>query len=389
MARTGISQVCDRPSPGRRGVHRIRCLLLVLASLLFTSSRGLAQVSPAASTPDAVPRGYQMQTDGAVHWTFPRAAQSEVQALRRSLRELWPAFGTQLGAYLEPALDIRVAVNPEDMQRMAPHGRTLPAYATGVAFPADGIILLAMTAPDSWVRPDMERLLIHELSHVALHRAVKGHDVPRWFTEGLAIVHSGEHSLARVRTLWAATLQGELLPLRLLASSFGVHHGEVDLAYAQSADLVGFLLEGERSNAQLHALTTRVAAGEAFGEAFAAAYGLPLSEFEHNWRLQLAQRFGRWPSILSGLSAVWGIAALLLVAGYVRVRRRQRRTLQRWAIEEAPSLPAAEAQLGVQPPPLPSPRNPADVVLDAWVDQQRHEAGIPTIVHEGRSYTLH
>jgi hypothetical protein len=79
---------------------------------------------------------------------------------------------------------------------------------------------------------------------------------------------------------------------------------------------------------------------------------------------------------------------LLLIVGYVRVRARQRRTLQRWALEEAP-LEQPEVSVNVQPPPPPVPRNAADLVLDAWVDQQRHDAGIPTIVHEGRSYTLH
>jgi hypothetical protein len=72
------------------------------------------------------------------------------------------------------------------------------------------------------------------------------------------------------------------------------------------------------------------------------------------------------------------------------VRRRHRRTLERWAEEEAPAAHTEGVPtITVQPAPLPSSRNPADVVLDAWVDQHRHDGSIPTIVHEGRSYTLH
>jgi hypothetical protein len=75
-----------------------------------------------------------------------------------------------------------------------------------------------------------------------------------------------------------------------------------------------------------------------------------------------------------------------LVFGYVRVRKRQRETLKRWAIDEAPVLAPETAP---PPPPAPVARSAADDVLDAWTDQQRRDSGRPTIVHEGRSYTLH
>lgn len=359
------------------------------ARAVWLFALALALVARArADQGNALPPGYEVRTEDTVRWTFPKAAASEVDALRVARRRVWPQLAMQLGVDLEPSIDIRIAVNPDDMNALAPPGRSLPAYASGVAFPAEGIILLSFTAPETWIRPDMETLLVHELSHVALHRALNGHAVPRWFAEGLAIAHSGEHSLARIRTLWAASLEGGLIPLRELSSGFGARHGEVDLAYSQAADFVGFMMDTEARAAQLRALSGRLAAGEAFQPAFAAAYGTSLADFEYSWRVHVAQRFGRWPSILSGLTVVWALAALLLVVGYLRVRGRQRRTLQRWALEEAP-LEQPEPSATLQPPPPPLPRNAADVVLDAWVDQQRHDAGIPTIVHEGRSYTLH
>jgi hypothetical protein len=333
--------------------------------------------------------GYHSEREGAVKWTYPSAALAEVRDLQSATREVWARLGTELGVYLEPELDIRIAVNPQQMQDLAPAGRTVPPYASGVAFPADGIVLLTLTAPESWVRPDMEKLLAHELSHVALHRALDGHAVPRWFAEGVAIHHSGEHSFARVRTLWSATLQGGLLGLRDLSEHFPEQHGEVDVAYAESADLVGFMLEGLGGPPRFRALCAGLQGGAPFDDAFLLAYQMTLPEFEQQWRAQLAQRFGRWPSILSGLTVLWALAALLLVFGYVQVRRKHRRTLQRWALEEAPAAELEPQAAVAAPPPPPLPRSVADVVLDAWGDQQRHETGIPTIVHEGRSYTLH
>jgi hypothetical protein len=176
-----------------------------------------------------------------------------------------------------------------------------------------------------------------------------------------------------------------LIPLARLSQSFPARHGDVSLAYAEAADLVGHLLEGDQERKRFRALVAALRAGQPFEQAFAATYEMPLWRFEQQWRAQLAQRFGRWPSVLSGLTVVWAIAALFLIVGYIRVRRRDRETLKRWAIEEAPVLavpPAAPA--GDSPP-----RSVADEVLDAWGDQQRRDSGIPTIVHEGRSHTLH
>jgi hypothetical protein len=245
-----------------------------------------------------------------------------------------------------------------------------------------------MTEPMSWLRSDVDRVLVHELTHVALHRAVGGHPLPRWFSEGVAIHQANEHSLARVRELWSGTLRGALFPLERLSAGFPARHGEVSLAYAQSADLVGYLLQVDRGRARFRELVAALRAGQPFEQAFLASYRMPLPLLEQQWRAQLAQRFGRWPSILSGLTVVWALAALLLVVGYVRVRRRQARTFKRWEIEEAPVVVVAEPAPS-QAPSQPPPRSVADEVLDAWGDQQRKDSGIPTIVHEGRNYTLH
>jgi hypothetical protein len=190
-----------------------------------------------------------------------------------------------------------------------------------------------------------------------------------------------------MRTLWEGSARGDLIALRELSARFPAREGEVDLAYAEAADLVGHMLEGDAGPSRFRAALGSVRAGQPFATALQRAYGVSLAQLEHQWRAQLARRFGHLPAILSGLTVVWVIGALLLVYGYVQVRRRQRATLKRWAIDEAPLLAPDPAQ----PPPAPpaAPRSVADDVLDSWSDQQRRDSGVPTIVHEGRSYTLH
>lgn len=345
--------------------------------------RADAPATHAQAPAPAMPAGYVAQTDGRVHWVYPSAAASTVADLRDRTPRAWKDLGRRFGVELAPELDIRVAVNFEDMQALAPAGARLPAHASGVAFVEQGVILLSLTDPRSFQRPDMEGVLVHELSHVGLHRAVAGHPVPRWFTEGVAIHEADEHSIERIRTLWDGTLRGQLVSFADLSAAFGDDHGAVDLAYAQSADVVRYLVDGDDPG-RFPRLVTRLREGSSFDDAVRQAYGLPLAYVEREWRAAVERRFGRWPSFLAGLASLWALSALLLVVGYVRVRRKHAQTLAAWAAAEE-----AAAQPPPTPPATPAPTPPTDAILDAIEARRRMDPEIPTVVHEGQSHTLH
>ena len=145
-------------------------------------------------------------------------------------------------------LVIRVARNPREMRALAPADMPPPDYATGVAYSRWGVILLTMSSPQSWEPPDLEVVLVHELSHVALYRAVAGNDVPRWFNEGVAIHQSEARMLPRMESLLRAAAQRSMLRLSELDDHFPNRPHEVNVAYAQSADVVGFLRRSSRAN---------------------------------------------------------------------------------------------------------------------------------------------
>jgi len=376
-----------------------RLLRPLFAALVVLITLALGARAEAAPPPEQMPPGYTVQRIGAIRWTFPTSAEPEAKELAREVDSTWSDLADRFGVRVSPDLDLRIALNPEQMQALAPPGRRLPSYASGVAFPAEGLILISFSAPRTFERPNMRKLLIHELTHVALHRAIVGERettesaerrIPRWLSEGVAVHEAGENTIDRIRVLWEGALAGRLVSIDRLDQSFSAQHGTVDLAYAQSADIVSYILDGEGDAIRFRVLIAQMRAGSAFEPAFTKAYGFSLADLERAWRERVARRFGRWPSMLVGLSALWAFGAVLLFIGYVRVRRRQRRTLDRWAIEEE----ALAAPLPVAPPPPPpvsnppSPRGPDDV-LDAWQEQKRRDGELPTVTHEGRSYTLH
>lgn len=397
-----------RERQGRSGGVRAAVLLFLCRALaLVVLIAGLAASGPAAAAPppEQMPAGYTVERIGAVRWTYPTSAEPEAKDLARDVDSTWSELAERFGVRVSPELDLRIALNPEEMQALAPPGRRLPSYASGVAFPAEGLILMTFSAPRSFERPNMRKLLVHELTHVALHRAIAGADamdpaaeasierrIPRWLSEGVAVHEAGENTIDRIRVLWEGALGGRLVPLDQLDSRFSAKHGTVDLAYAQSADLVSYILDGEGDEIRFRVLIAQMRSGADFEAAFSKAYGFSVEDLERAWRERITRRFGRWPSLLVGLSALWAFGAVLLFIGYVRVRRRHRRTLDRWQIEEEAALVAAPTPTPPPPPPVvsspPSPRGPDDV-LDAWQEQKRRDGELPTVTHEGRSYTLH
>jgi hypothetical protein len=354
---------------------------------MFAVSMFASALRAQAPVDQELPAGYVTQTDGSVRWTYPIAADDEVRALRSVHARTWRRVVAELGMPVAAALDIRVALNPDDMRALVAPNAPLPGYADGLAFPETGIILLTLTQPETFVRPDMQAVLTHELSHIALHRAVRGASLPRWFSEGVAVQQAQDSSLGRIRSLWEGTLRGDLLSLDALSGAFPARHTEVDLAYAESADFVGFLLSSGDERSRFRSLLRELANGQPFPDAVLAAYHVSLDYMEREWRSTLTQRFGRWPMLFMGLTSLWVLGAVLLVVGYARARARHRATLQRWAIEEAP-VTNAPTLAHVAPPP---PAGAVQSSLDDFFDNRhgKHDAGVPTIVHDGQSHTLH
>jgi hypothetical protein len=371
---------CNDSRPGRWKIRTASASLTGVVLLICV----IGGFSPArADTLPVQVKGFQYERVDSVNWIFPASASSEIRSLQKVLPTIWNQLNYETGAGVSDELTIRVGINPEQMQSLAPDNIQLPDYATGIALPERGMILLTLTAPDNWEPVPVESVLKHELSHLALYRAVGGKPVPRWFSEGLAITQADERSFARVRVLWEGSVQGRLIPLENVSQSFPSRPHQVNLAYAQSADFVAFLREGQDNLRRFYNLIDAVRNGTSFDRAVVSSYHVPLGYLEREWRYSLQRRFGRLPLLLTGVGTIWVLASMLLFAAYIKTKRKHAAILSRWEKEEAEALKLAQlsqaARLSHSAPPLP-------------VDIQQPKpdsTGIPTIQYDGRNYTLH
>lgn len=388
------------PSVAMTRARTLRRLLgwLLAAVMLFlpTAARAQGELRPLENTPEVpalvqphdvpmmvtagqavipqVPSTYVVEDHGWLRVAYPPPAKERVASFVRDADAVKAKLVLALGRPVLDHVEVRVVPTTADMARLAPASSPPPPYAEGVAYNGLHLVLLSMMAPRGADAVDLDEVFRHELAHVALEDAVKGHHVPVWFNEGLAIWLSGEKQVDRLGKLVNASLSGSLLPLAELDRSFPRDTSEVSIAYAESADMVRFLLR-RTDQLRFNAMIERVAEGQPFERAIAEAYTSDLRKLEFQWRSDVEKRYSMFP-ILSAGGFVWFIGLGALGLAYVRRRRRTRAILERWGREEAieDALRArAEAHAALaDDEAIPAPR-----------------ATGPKVEHDGRWHTLH
>jgi hypothetical protein len=326
------------------------------------------------------PNDFYLRDNGWMKLAYPPSVDERMDRLVLTASDVKARLALELGQPVLDHVDIRVGRTPEEMAALAGTDLPVPPYASGVAWPALHLVVLSLQSPQTAEAPDLDELVAHELTHVALEDAVLGHHVPRWFTEGLAVHESGEKSWVRTHTLWDATLSRTVLPLADLDRGFpDDNRYEVSIAYAESADFVRFLLRGT-DRARFASLVARVRGGAPFDGALADSYGSTTRVLEYEWRKELQERYGYVP-VLTGGSIIWVGIVFLMGIGWVRKRRQARAKLAEWEAEERAmetAMAAAKArtldELGEEQP------------MSATLEQK---PPVPMVEHDGTWYTLH
>lgn len=376
-----------------------RCTFLLAAALLaFFAVAGCSQSRPNV-TVDAPhnevhltvppPPGHFLNYDGGwLQIYYPPAERERVQPLINAADATRHDLRTHLGQNVLDSVRVYVARTPGEMAGYAPEGAPFPEYAAGVAYPSIGLVLLTLRPVHPNDRHDLGEIFGHELAHVALYDAIEGKRVPRWFDEGFAVHASGESSLDRLQTLWTSTLANTLIPLSNLDRGFSSDDTQVSIAYAESADLLRFLLR-QQDRHRFAAMIDKIRAGKSFDVAMEAAYATDTASLEYEWREDVAKRYSFWPVLLSG-TVVWiGIIGLFMV-GWRKRRTRARATLARWAREEAREDQLARDVATSQPPRVHIVLAPSGSrATSPQLRPNIPDADVPKVEHDGRWHTLH
>jgi len=245
-----------------------------------------------------------------------RRSESAARELAERIEQARDSLRHFLGRDWPGVTEIRIGADREEMAALALPGGTPPSWAVALAYPSHNVILLNASTISGAEGVDT---LWHELSHVALGRLGQGW--PRWFQEGLAVHLTGSRfDTQRYTTLFQAVRADRVLGFPDLARGWPTLPRDVQVAYAQSADFVGWL-SARHGPEGIARLVDHVAQGDGFEIAFAKAFQSTLTQEVQAWSEGLPGRFGWLPVATTG-TLVMGLAALICVAAWVR-RRRQ------------------------------------------------------------------
>ena len=227
---------------------------------------------------------------------------------------------------------IYLAPTWEAFQGVQPRGEP-PAWSVGTAYPARNLIILRSPRAIQGGRTEIEEVLRHEYAHLALARALRGNEAPRWLDEGFTMLQSRGWSLTWTYVLSRGVLSKTLIPLEELIDGFPRDQHQAQLAYAQSFSFVSFI-KTEYGPEALPRLIKGIAHGLDTETALRQATGLGLRNLERRWKKELKRRYS-WIPIATSFFSLWFLASLLFLLGYWLKRRRSKKILEEWEQEEA------------------------------------------------------
>ncbi len=235
-----------------------------------------------------------------------------------------------------PSRKIAVYLCPtaECFRQRQPSQDRVPEWAVGVAYPdLNRVILRSALSPSEgrYIKP--LDVLTHEVAHIVLEQALAQRGgAPRWLSEGFAMYHAREWTLAGQRTIEETTLRNTFLPLSVLMTSFPADEQAARVAYAQSFSLVAFMLN-EYGLTIFHKFIKQLQAGDDVNAALIHSAGVSLARFEMEWRHSLEKRYSWW-TYLPEIGLFWFLISVGFFIAYL-VKRHKANVIQtQWEIEE-------------------------------------------------------
>jgi hypothetical protein len=131
-------------------------------------------------------------------------------------------------------------------------------------------------------------LVAHELTHLVVHQVTFNclGDLPTWLGEGLAEYIEGDLTSYSQEILDAALADDDLISLQSLGSSFPTSSKRASLAYAQSRQIVSYLIETYGREKMAELLQT-FKEGSTYDKALQRVYGFDTQTLDNEWRASL------------------------------------------------------------------------------------------------------
>lgn len=192
--------------------------------------------------------------------------------------------------------------------------------------------IIIIQSPRSNLKITLEKIIRHELTHIVLGMVFKKGYIPRWLNEGLAMYEAKEWQLVNNMKIAEAYLTKKLLPLSHLNFTFPKNEHQAQLAYAQSFDLLLFIMN-KYGKEKIIRLIKELSHETNINLSFKKSLGVNLFELELLWQESLKSRF-TWIAVIINSYLLWLIFPLLCLFVYIIKRHQVKKKIKQWEEEE-------------------------------------------------------
>ncbi len=297
--------------------HLELCIVFGFIILFFTGFAAKAETS-------------EKRIDG-FKFSFEQADTVFVEHVIQIIRDITPKLEATLGQPQRDTIHIHIAPTQKAFLTYTPG--SIPDWGEGYAVPDRKLVVLKSPRIKGNYGK-IHEIVIHEICHVMLHNSLRGIYIPRWLDEGFAMHMAREWGFWDRAGLLIAVVSGNLIPLGTIQDVNNFPEHKAQLAYQESALAVQYLIT-KYGEERLHLLFDRLRVSGSIEKATLDALGISIVEFERNWLEYMERTYG-WRMIFGNsfsiiITPLFGILCLL---AYVKIRRRKKITLRRWAKEE-------------------------------------------------------
>jgi hypothetical protein len=200
-----------------------------------------------------------------------------MDAIQQSLGRL----SEDSGAELENPVNLYIYASSSDLIGALVFAQD---WTGGVAFTEYGIIAIGIGTSKSSIEWG-KGAISHELTHLVVHQVTSNpyNNIPPWLDEGLAMNSEGPLDAQFSGALAVAEADNTLISVRSLSSPFSAYASEAILAYAESYEIVRFLIDNYGRD-KMFELLSIFKQGSGYDEALQTVYGFDMASLNTRWQ---------------------------------------------------------------------------------------------------------
>lgn len=247
------------------------------------------------------------------------------------LKEVMPQLISFYNINLDRRISIIIPASRLEYERLT--SVSVPTWSGAIFIPESSQIIIQKPEWHSGEN-ELQKSMIHELSHAFFYEKFSPQQLPLWFNEGIAeYLAKGRINLQMGLIISNALFTKNVGKLEEIEEMLSFSEGRARLAYLQSFTAVLFMETYLREHKLTWAEFFDLVNEDGFYKSLEMVSGMDFIDFEIKWYRWMKNKY-RWFVILNWENFIWIFMIFILIGAMYALRYRNKKILDQWEMEE-------------------------------------------------------